>query len=360
MKILYAVQGTGNGHISRARVMAKAFAMREDIEVDFIFSGRDKDQYFDMQVFDNYKTLQGLTFVTSYGAINHWKTIKSLKFKQFIRDIKKVDVSSYDLLLNDFEPVTAWAAKKHGIPSISISHQASFCHPIPQQEMNIIDKLINRYFAPTDIQLGVHWYHFGFPILPPFVDVRCNEVVSDKSILVYLPFEEIGIITQSLQPFAEYNFVCFHPSIQKSYKQDNIEWHPTAKVSFSRALSRCQAVIANAGFELASECIQLNKRLLLKPLLGQFEQISNAYTLSELGLCQFMRAFDLDVIESWLQSDTPQTIKFSSDPNILIDWLIKKQWQDTQKLCSELWRQVNIPPIIKYKLSQLHNNFDAG
>mgnify|MGYP002700608893 CR=1 FL=1 len=48
MKILYAVQGTGNGHITRARVMAKAFNMRDEVEVDFIFSGRSKEQYFDL------------------------------------------------------------------------------------------------------------------------------------------------------------------------------------------------------------------------------------------------------------------------------------------------------------------------
>lgn len=38
MRILYGVQGTGNGHLSRARVMAKAL-MKQDIEVDFLFRG---------------------------------------------------------------------------------------------------------------------------------------------------------------------------------------------------------------------------------------------------------------------------------------------------------------------------------
>lgn len=355
MKILYAVQGTGNGHITRARVMAKAFNVREEVEVDFIFSGRNKEQYFDMQVFGNYRTFQGLTFATSFGAVDQWRTFKSLQLKQFIRDITLLDLSAYDLLLNDFEPVTAWAAKRQGIPSISISHQAAFYHPIPRQEMSLFDKLISRYFAPTNIQLGVHWYHFGFPILPPFIDIQFAEKTSDKSILVYLPFEEIDTIGQTLQAFSEYNFVSFHPSIKQTYRQDNIVWHPTATLPFRGALTRCEGVIANAGFELASECLQLNKRMLLKPLLGQFEQISNAYTLSTLGLCQFMRALDSEVIENWLESETPEKIQFSSDPNLLIDWLLKKQWGDTQGLCTELWRNVNFPPAVMQQLAQLHN-----
>ena len=40
MKILYGVQGTGNGHITRGRAMQKALS-DAGIEVDWVFSGRD-------------------------------------------------------------------------------------------------------------------------------------------------------------------------------------------------------------------------------------------------------------------------------------------------------------------------------
>ncbi|MEZ9793074.1 glycosyltransferase family protein, partial [Vibrio splendidus] len=43
MKILYGVQGTGNGHIARARAMAVAFR-QQNIDVDFLFSGRDQSK----------------------------------------------------------------------------------------------------------------------------------------------------------------------------------------------------------------------------------------------------------------------------------------------------------------------------
>ncbi|WP_275451435.1 glycosyltransferase family protein, partial [Photobacterium sanctipauli] len=60
MKILYGVQGTGNGHISRAREMARALAS-QGAEVDYLFSGRPADQYFDMEGFGDYQTRRGLT-----------------------------------------------------------------------------------------------------------------------------------------------------------------------------------------------------------------------------------------------------------------------------------------------------------
>ena len=66
MKILYGVQGTGNGHIARARAMAVAFR-QQNIDVDFLFSGRDESKYFSMEAFGNYQTRSGLTFTANRG-----------------------------------------------------------------------------------------------------------------------------------------------------------------------------------------------------------------------------------------------------------------------------------------------------
>ena len=63
MKLLYGVQGTGNGHIARARIMAAALAERDDISVDFVFTGRAPERYFDMDVFGQYRTYTGLSFI---------------------------------------------------------------------------------------------------------------------------------------------------------------------------------------------------------------------------------------------------------------------------------------------------------
>jgi hypothetical protein len=92
----------------------------------------------------------------------------------------------------------------------------------------------------------------------------------NEKILVSLSFEEINAIQKTLQSCPEFNFVSFRLSVQKVHTQSDINRHPAAKVDFDKSLSRCQGAILNAGFELASECFQLNKRSALKPLLGQF------------------------------------------------------------------------------------------
>lgn len=58
MKILYGVQGTGNGHIARARAMANAFAAQH-CQVDFLFSGRDPKRYFSMEPLASTKRVEG-------------------------------------------------------------------------------------------------------------------------------------------------------------------------------------------------------------------------------------------------------------------------------------------------------------
>ncbi len=353
IKILYGVQGTGNGHITRARVMAKALNQRDDIEVDFLFSGRDPSKYFDMEVFGDYRTRTGLTFATKDGAISQLQTLKQSHPVKFIRDVRQLDVSGYDLLLNDFEPITAWAARRQKLPSISISHQAAFTHAVPKQGATFFDKTVMRYFAPTDIALGVHWYHFGHPIMPPFIEDQPDTEMTDNLFLVYLPFEELDDIEHMLEPLSEHNFACFHPNIEQDRQQGHIQWFKPSKSGFHQRLKRCQGVIANGGFELSSECLHLGKKLLIKPLNGQFEQLSNLLTLQQLGLCHPMHQLDTDIVEQWLHQPGQEAVQFPNDPSQLIDWLISKDWDNPQAICERLWRQVRFPEQVLQRLHRL-------
>ncbi|MDN4502171.1 glycosyltransferase family protein [Alteromonadaceae bacterium BrNp21-10] len=350
MKILYGIQGTGNGHITRARVMANAFAKRDDIEVDYFFSGRPADKYFDMQSFADYQCRQGMSFVTQNGAISNWQTFRQVKIGQLWRDIRQLDLSGYDLVINDFEPISAWAARRQKIPSISISHQAAFMHAVPKQGENYFNQLILKYFAPTDINLGVHWHHFGYDILPPFIQNQQIEGIQSNSFLVYLPFENLQSIKDLLEPLSECEFICFHPDIAEDFDESNIHWRKPATAGFHQVLRGCTGVIANGGFELSSECLTLGKKLLIKPLMGQFEQLSNALTLTQLGLCQRMDVMNTDELDQWISKPGNQRVRFPEDANLLIDWLKAKNWQDTHSLCKTLWEQVTYPESVQQQL----------
>jgi len=72
MKILYGIQGTGNGHISRARMLARHF-QKTNIDVTYLFSGRDRDDFFDMEIFGDFICVRGLTFYSIDGAVSYKK-----------------------------------------------------------------------------------------------------------------------------------------------------------------------------------------------------------------------------------------------------------------------------------------------
>lgn len=351
MNILYGVQGTGNGHIARSRAMALAFA-KVGARVDFLFSGRSPEAYFSMEAFGTYQTRRGLTFASHHGKIDPLQTAIQARPLQLLREIRELDVSGYDVVINDFEPVSAWAARQQQVPCIGISHQNSFRYPIPAAERGLFDQLLVRYFAPCDQQIGLHWHHFGQPLLPPVVHLDMmpqpltGGAAQPKSVLVYLPFEDLADIILQLQALAPQSFVCYHPVQQLVEHRDNVLLQPLSHQHFMQDLLKCEAVISNAGFELPSEALTLGKKLLVKPLAGQFEQQSNANTLVRLGLASRLHQLDSAEIALWLNAAPAAPVRFPCVATALVDWLIAGKWQQQgslAELSEMLWAQVAYP-----------------
>ena len=342
MKILYGVQGTGNGHIARARAMCHALKEKQ-IDVDFLFSGRAAGDYFAMEAFGEYQTRRGLTFITENGRINYPQTVIKNNVVELWQEISAMDLSSYDLILNDFEPVTAWAAKQQQKAIISISHQNAFRYPVPLKGASWIDKQVIRYFAPSPLYLGLHWHHFNQPILPPIVHTKKEKVNAESYILIYLPFESLEDIKDLLLRFTSQTFVCFHPQISVETQIDNIRFFPLSLEEFQHYLNRCAGIIANGGFELPSEALTLGKKLLLKPLAGQFEQLSNVATLESLGLASSMESLDASVVRRWLDEESAESVDYPDVASAIVEWVLKGDWNNTEQLTAQLWSQVDFP-----------------
>lgn len=341
MRILYGIQGTGNGHITRARVMAKSFKAL-GVQVDYVFSGRAKNSYFDMDDFGDFRSFAGLSFSTQCGQINSYKTLKNARVCQLVKDIKKLDLSPYDFVFNDFEPITAWAAKRQNKPVVGMSHQAAFLSPkVPLFGWAGLRRCLIKHYAPANIYLGVHWQPFAQNIIPPFIvqNQHYNQIVVNNKVLVYLPFEELVSIVDYFKDFPEKEFYCYHPDAKNS-SLGHIHLRTPSRDGFLNDLANSCGVIGNAGFELSSEALKLGKKLLLKPLSGQFEQTANAKTLLSMQAAHVMNYLNPYVLDDWHNSQQRKKINFPSDPTPLITWLKAKQWQNTQQLHQFLWRSI--------------------
>lgn len=344
MRILYGVQGTGNGHLSRARAMAAAFRGRE-LEVDWLFSGRPRERFFDMQCFGDFRTRRGLTFVNVDGRVDYLRTVLGNSYGQFLRDVRSLDVDGYDLILTDFEPISAWAGRLRGKRVVSLGHQPAFDHPVPVAQRDLRTTLVMRLFAPGSLRIGMHWDRFGAPLLPPLIDVGDGEVAClERKVLVYLPFESQQRVRALLAGLSDFQFYIYSPGSERA-DSGNLHLRPTSVEGFRRDLHDCAAVLCNAGFELASECLALGKRLLVKPQGRQMEQASNALALRELGYGCSLERLELAAIRDWLERDIPvPRIEFPDVAAELVAWLQRGDLrsQSLQALSEALWRRVRV------------------
>ncbi|NOS76261.1 MAG: glycosyltransferase [Methyloglobulus sp.] len=344
MRIFYGVQGTGNGHITRARVMAKEL-YKAGIEVDFQFTGRAFDKYFDMTVFNGYQLRQGLTFAVENGQVNYLKTLLTSKPITFAKDVKRLDLTNYDLVISDFEPVTAWAAKAQGVPVLGLGHQYAFKHKIPREGSDPLAELVMKLYAPADIGIGLHWHHFGQPVLPPIIETYEGSTSAIKNkIIVYLPFEDTNTVISHLSPFNNFEFHIYTPEVVQS-EHDFITCKPLSREGFQKDLIDCAGIISNAGFELASEALQMGKKILAKPLHAQMEQISNAAALQQLGYGHIMYDMDTKMIGHWLHNAHAVQITYPNTAKILVEWLQDGMQEMTTDYVENIWNTVDIKHI---------------
>jgi uncharacterized protein (TIGR00661 family) len=344
MKAFYGIQGTGNGHITRGRIMAREL-QAAGIDVTYQFTGRPQDKFFDMEIFNGYQWRKGLTFSTKNGKINHIKTVLQSKPLHFLRDIKQLDLSGYDLVICDFEPVTAWAARQQNKKTIGISHQYAFQHKIPRAGNDPISEIVMKNFAPVDIGVGLHWHHFDQPILPPVIETPViSRHIQKNKIVVYLPFENQQRVMAFLAPFKEFEFVNYSPD-EISPGHPHIHYRPLSLHGFQKDLSDCAGIICNAGFELASESLQLGKKILVKPVHAQMEQISNALSLQRLGYGQMMPTLDAGIIEQWLYKTQAIRVTYPNTARYLVQWIKDGMPAINQSWCDRIWSEVKVTPV---------------
>ncbi|TCD47625.1 glycosyltransferase family protein [Chlorobium sp. N1] len=340
MRILFGVQGTGNGHISRSRELVRK--LKEDgHEVEVIVSGRKEDELREIGIFEPYRVMKGMTLVTYRGRLNYIETMFQLDFSRLMADVLTLDTSGLDLIITDFEPVTSMAARIRGVPSLGFGHQYAFRYAIPETRGNIFEKYTLLNFAPARYNAGLHWHHFNQPIFPPVIPPALYggahpEPVKGK-VLVYLPFEEVDDVTAFVSPFAGYEFHIYGKVVEDR-DEGHLHYRTYSREGFLRDLMECTGVVCNAGFELPGEALHLGRKLLLRPLDGQIEQGSNALAMEQLGYGMAMHSLDAEVLGTWLEKPGRQPLRYARTVDYIAEWISSGRWDDLAHFSGAAWR----------------------
>ncbi len=122
MKIFYAVQATGNGHIARALEILPH--LQSYGEVDIFLSGSNAILRNDLPV--KYVSRGVSLFYRSTGGLDYWEIIKQLNWLRIRKEAKNLPLKEYDLVISDFEFISCVAAKLQKVPLVHLGHQASF------------------------------------------------------------------------------------------------------------------------------------------------------------------------------------------------------------------------------------------
>jgi uncharacterized protein (TIGR00661 family) len=340
MKILFGVQGTGNGHISRSRELVRK--LKEDgHEVQVVISGRKEEELREIEVFAPYKVLKGFTLVTRRGRMNYMDTMLQLDFVSLWADVLLLDTTGVDLVITDFEPVTSMAARVKGIVSVGFGHQYAFPFNIPIARGSLLEKFTLLNFAPARYNAGLHWDHFDQPIFPPVIPDTlfrtARPKVDTQKILVYLPFEEVEDIEAFLRPFDAYRFFIYG-KVTEDREDGHFSLRSYSRQGFLRDLMECAGVVCNAGFELPGEALHIGKKLLLRPLDGQIEQASNALAMEELGYGMAMHKLDGDILKEWLAKPPGKPLNYARTVDYIAEWIASGRWDDLQVFTDAAWK----------------------
>ncbi len=302
MKILYAVQATGNGHLSRAMEIIPH--LKKFGKTDILVSGIQADIELPFDV--KYK-FKGLSFVFGKkGGIDYFKTYMKSNTFRLMNEIRKLPIEDYDLVINDFEPVSAWAANVKKLPCIALSNQCATLSPrVPQpKHKDPLGVFVLKHYAPSTAQYGFQFKSFAENIFTPVIRKEVRELnVTDKGhYTVYLPAYDDERLIKNLSRFKDVKWEVFSKHNKTASKYKNVNISPINQKAFLKSLASCSGTLCAAGFGATSEALFLKKKLLVIPMKAQYEQICNAAVLKtmDVPVMKSLKKKHADVLEKWL------------------------------------------------------------
>jgi uncharacterized protein (TIGR00661 family) len=312
MKILFGIQGTGNGHVSRARDIIPY--LQQYAEVDILVSGTQVD--VDLGHIIKYRK-NGLSFIFGRnGGVDYQKTLKDLGPTTFFNDIRKLDLKPYDFVLNDFEPVSAWAGKLKNKKVIALSHQSAFLSlksPRPAKINSMAEKLF-KYYAPCNSRFSFHFESYDENIFTPIIRKEIREIIPtvNNHYTVYLPSYDDKFLLKYLQALPDVNWEIFSKHEKTGYTIDNVSVKPINNQAFNQSVASSSGLLTGAGFEAPAEAMYLGKKVMALPMKGQYEQYCNAEAMRRMGvpiIHEIDESFVLKLKE-WCYNYEPVKVEF--------------------------------------------------
>ena len=324
MKIFYAIQGTGNGHISRAIQLYPY--LKKYGEVDFFLSGSNAHLNTDIPI--KFKSKGLSLFYKHTGGLDYNKIVSSLSFNIY-KDAKSLPVDEYDLIVNDFEFVSSLACSIKKVPCVHFGHQASFQSiktPRPKG-MNPLGNLILEKFVKSNTHIGLHFDAYDENIYNPIIkeEIIAATPINDGHITVYLPQYSIALLAPHLLKQSQFHFEVFTKEVTGIVCNKNITYYPINDRQFTSSMIRCFGIITAGGFETPAEAMYMNKKVLSIPIMNHYEQACNSVALEKKGV-MVLKKIDQNFAQyfnQWIHVKNPIKLNLTHTTAQIVDILIQ-------------------------------------
>jgi len=271
MKIVYGVAGEGRGHASRAAALWPFLSDVMDLSLwcPESISSFIKEKCSQVSI----DLIPGIHFSLLGHNVDYLGSIKKnipliFKFNELIDQMAgEMKDQGIQGVISDFEPFTAAAARKVGLPLLNLNHPAVVRRYFSLLPDALSAKMVASFMTPPAQKNLICSFYDGDvgPILRD--EIRNAQPIRGDYILVYVKDSSREEVLKKLSV----------------HRNQDFRFFPDKNSDFITALAGCSGVIAPAGHQLLSESLFLRKPVLAIPQKGQYEQRLNARMLKASG-----------------------------------------------------------------------------
>jgi uncharacterized protein (TIGR00661 family) len=213
-------------------------------------------------------------------------------------------------------------------PCIGLSHQSAVISkksPKPKKK-DPVGKAILHNYAPVTASFGFHFEAYDKNITTPVIRAQIRNAVpiAKEHFAVYLPAYSDERIIKVLSEVKEVEWEVFSKHSKNSYRIKNVHIKPVNNEQFIESLIHCKGILCGAGFETPAEALFLQKKLMVIPMKGQYEQQCNAAALEKIGVpvIKNLKRKRIKEILYWVETDQNIPVDYPDETEEIIDRLL--------------------------------------
>jgi uncharacterized protein (TIGR00661 family) len=302
-KVFFSLSGEGRGHATRVRAIVEE--LRDDHNIVILAPGNAFEFLAPLYRGTDVRVIPIPGMVFHYDRerrLDVWRT--GAGAASYLRGFNRLTAEIQDLLtqhqadlaVTDFEPALPAAAKRLGIPFVSLTHQ----HFLLTYDLTSLPWYLRAHAVYMRWIVGAYYSgqrhsivsSFYFPPLLPHCrnvsqvgvmlrpEVRSVSPTDGDHLVVYLRRFALPNVLEAIAA-AQVPARIYGLGAQRA--QGRLTFHAVREKEFIADLASCRALVATAGNQLVGEALFLGKPAFVMPEARNYEQYINAHFLAQTG-----------------------------------------------------------------------------